>query len=116
MEDLDELEKLSKLVKTCSLCGLGKTATNPVMSTLRYFKDEYIAHVQDKKCPAHVCKPLFEIRIDPEKCIGCTKCAVNCATGAITGKLMRAHSIDLDKCTRCRTCIDGCPTEAIEEV
>ena len=116
MEDLDELEKLSKLVKICSLCGLGKTATNPVMSTLRYFKDEYVAHVQDKKCPAHVCKPLFEIRIDPEKCIGCTKCAVNCATGAITGKLMRAHSIDLDKCTRCRTCIDGCPTEAIEEV
>ena len=115
MEDLDELEKLSKLVKTCSLCGLGKTATNPVMSTLKYFRDEYVAHVQDKKCPAHVCKPLVTLRIDPEKCIGRTKCAVNCAAGAISGKLMRAHTIDMDKCTRCHTCIDGCPTEAIEE-
>ncbi len=115
-EDLDELEKLSKLIKTCSLCGLGKTATNPVMSTLKYFREEYIAHVRDKKCPAKVCKALFEIRIDPDKCIGCTKCAVNCPTDAISGKLMRAHSIDLDKCTRCRTCIEGCPADAIEEV
>lgn len=116
MEDLDELEKLSKLVKTCSLCGLGKTATNPVMSTLRYFKDEYVAHVRDKKCPAGVCKPLITFKIDPNKCIGCTKCAVNCPAGAISGKLMRVHRIDMDKCTRCRTCVDGCPAEAIEEV
>ena len=116
MEDLDELERLSELVKTCSLCGLGKTATNPVMSTLKYFRDEYLAHVRDKKCPAKVCNPLVEIRIDPEKCIGCTKCAANCAAGAIEGKLMRVHKIDLEKCTRCRTCVEGCPTEAIEEV
>ena len=116
MEDIDQLERLAKLIRTCSLCGLGKTATNPVMSTLKYFKHEYIAHVQDKKCPAKVCKNLFEIRIDPEKCIGCTKCIHNCPADAINGKLMRVHSIDLTKCTRCRTCLDGCPADAIEEV
>ena len=116
IEDLAELEKTAKLVKTCSLCGLGKTATNPVMSTLQYFRDEYVAHVADKKCPAKVCKNLFEIRINPKKCIGCTKCAVNCPADAIVGKLMRVHRIDLAKCTRCRTCVDGCPADAIEEV
>jgi len=116
MEDLDELEEVADLIRTCSLCGLGKTATNPVVSTLKYFRDEYIAHVQDKKCPAHVCKKLFEIRIDEDKCIGCTKCAENCPVEAISGKLFRPHSIDLEKCTRCRTCVTGCPVDAIEEV
>jgi len=116
LEDLDKLESVSEMVRACSLCGLGKNATNPVVSTLKYFRDEYVAHIVDKKCPAHVCKPLFTLRIDPEKCIGCTKCAVNCPVDAINGKLLRVHSIDNDKCTRCRTCAEGCPTEAIEEV
>ncbi|MCF0137288.1 MAG: 4Fe-4S binding protein [Oscillospiraceae bacterium] len=115
-EDLDEIERLSDLVRACSLCGLGKTAPNPVMSTLKYFRDEYEAHVTDKKCPAKVCKALFEIRIEPDKCIGCTKCAANCPAGAISGRLMRAHRIDPRKCTRCRICVDGCPADAITEV
>ena len=116
MEDLDMLQELSSVVKSCSLCGLGKTATNPVLSTLKYFKDEYVAHVRDKKCPAGVCRSLCTMWIDPLKCIGCTKCAVYCPVGAISGKLRKVHTIDLDKCTRCRNCKDGCPMEAIKEV
>ena len=116
MEDLDMLQELSSVVKNCSLCGLGKTATNPVLSTLKYFKDEYVAHVRDKKCPAGVCRSLCTMWIDPLKCIGCTKCARNCPTGAISGELRKPHTIDPEKCIKCRECKLGCPKHAIKEV
>lgn len=115
-EDLDMLQELSSTVKACSLCGLGKTATNPVLSTLRYFNDEYVAHVRDKKCPAGVCRSLCKMWIDPAKCIGCTKCARNCPVGAITGMLRKPHVIDVNKCIKCRECKIGCPKHAIKEV
>ena len=116
MEDLDMLQELASVVKSCSLCGLGKTATNPVLSTLKYFKDEYVAHVRDKKCPAGVCRSLCTMWIDPLKCIGCTKCARNCPTGAISGELRKPHTIDPEKCIKCRECKLGCPKHAIKEV
>ncbi len=115
-EDLDLMAEIADTVKNCSLCGLGKTATNPVMSTMRYFRDEYLAHVNDKKCPAGVCKSLFSYWVNPDKCIGCTKCARNCPVDAISGAVRQPHTIDTSKCIKCGTCVAGCPQNAIEEV
>ena len=115
-EDLDLMAEIADTVKNCSLCGLGKTATNPVMSTMRYFRDEYLAHVNDKKCPAGVCKSLFSYKINADKCIGCTKCARNCPVDAISGSVRQPHVIDTSKCIKCGTCVAGCPQNAIEEV
>ena len=94
MEDLDKLEELCYYIKENSLCGLGQTAPNPVLSTLKYFRDEYIAHIQDKRCPAGVCKELLQYAIDPQKCRGCTLCAKVCPAGAITGTVKQPHVID----------------------
>lgn len=116
MEDLDTLEELAHVVQVSSLCGLGKSAPNPVLSTLRYFKDEYIAHIKDKKCPAGVCKALQKYVIDPVKCKGCSKCARNCPVGAISGEVKSPFKIDENKCVKCGACLNGCPFKAIEKV
>ena len=113
MEDLDKLEELAAYVKNGSLCGLGQTAPNPILSTLRYFRDEYVAHIKDKTCPAGVCKKLLRYNIDPEKCKGCTLCARNCPVGAITGKVKEAHVIDTAKCIKCGACMEKCKFGAI---
>lgn len=113
MKDLDTLEELGQVIKEGSLCGLGKSAPNPVLSTLRYFRDEYIAHIKDKKCPAGVCKALKHFVIQEEKCKGCTKCARNCPVGAIEGTLKQPHKIDQEKCIKCGACINNCPFKAI---
>ena len=113
MEDLERLEQLALTVKDGSLCGLGKTAPNPVLSTLKYFKDEYIAHIRDHKCPAGVCTAMKKITIDPEKCKGCTKCARTCPVGAIEGTVKNPHKIDQSKCIKCEACLNACPFKAI---
>ncbi len=113
MEDLDTLEQLAHTVKDGSLCGLGKTAPNPVLSTLKYFKDEYIAHIRDHKCPAGVCTAMKKISINPELCKGCTKCARTCPVGAIEGTVKNPHKINQDKCIKCEACLNACPFKAI---
>ena len=113
MEDLDKLEQLALTVKDGSLCGLGKTAPNPVLSTLKYFRDEYVAHIKDHKCPAGVCTAMKKIVIDPEKCKGCTKCARTCPVGAIEGTVKNPHKIDPSKCIKCEACLNACPFKAI---
>jgi NADH-quinone oxidoreductase subunit F len=92
-----------------ALCGLGQTAANPVMTTIKYFRDEYESHIKDKRCPAKACTELFHYEIDPETCIGCRKCAKNCPVDAITGEKKQPHSIDLEKCIKCGVCYSGCP-------
>ena len=114
LSDLDLLEELAHTVKDGSLCGLGKTAPNPVLSTLKYFKDEYIAHIVDKKCPAGVCSAMKKIVINEEKCKGCTKCARTCPVGAIEGVVKQPHHIDQTKCIKCGACLNNCPFKAIE--
>ncbi len=115
MEDLDRLEELATYIKSASLCGLGQTAPNPVLSTLRNFRDEYVAHIKDKKCPAGVCKKLLSYTIDPDKCKGCTLCARNCPAGAIVGKVKEVHVIDTSKCVKCGACIEKCKFGAISK-
>lgn len=113
MEDLDKLEALAYQIKSASLCGLGQTAPNPVISTLKYFRDEYIAHVVDKKCPAGVCKGLTKYTIIEDKCKGCSICAKNCPVNAISGKVKEPFNIDQDICIKCGLCIGKCPFKAI---
>ena len=113
MEDIERLENLCNYIKENSLCGLGQTAPNPVLSTLKYFRDEYEAHILEKRCPAGVCKKLLNYFIDAEKCKGCTLCARNCPATAIAGEVKKAHVIDTEKCIKCGACIDNCKFGAI---
>ena len=113
LEDLDRLELLCHSIKNASLCGLGQTAPNPVLSTLRYFRDEYVAHVVDKKCPAGVCKALTNYYIVPEKCKGCSACARKCPVNAISGEIKNPFTIDTDKCIKCGACVETCKFNAI---
>ncbi len=113
LEDIDKLEELCYYIKENSLCGLGQTAPNPVLSTLKFFRDEYIAHVVDKKCPAGVCKDLLSFSIEADKCKGCTLCAKKCPVGAISGAVKEAHTIDTSKCIKCGVCMDSCKFKAI---
>ncbi|MBP5730770.1 MAG: 4Fe-4S binding protein, partial [Clostridia bacterium] len=113
LSDIDDLYALASAIKNSALCGLGQTAPNPVLSTLRYFKDEYIAHVVDKKCPAGVCKNLLQYKIIADKCKGCSACSRKCPVGCISGELKKPFVIDQSKCIKCGTCMDTCKFGAI---
>lgn len=116
MEHIELLEKLADTISATALCGLGKTAASPVVSTLKYFRDEYVAHVVDKKCPAGQCKALMTYQIDPSLCRGCTKCARMCPVEAISGTVKEPHVIDTTKCIKCGACKEGCHFNAVKEV
>ena len=113
LEDLDTIEELCQHLKSSALCALGQSAPNPVLSTLRYFRDEYVAHVVEKRCPAGVCRNLLHFTIDPTKCKGCTMCARNCPVGAITGTVKVPHTIDPNKCIKCGLCKANCRFDAV---
>ncbi len=115
MEDLDKIKEIAEHMKSSSLCALGQSAPNPILSTLAHFEDEYIEHIRDKHCPAGVCKSLMNYYIDPAKCRGCTLCARNCPAGAISGAVKSAHEIDVKKCIKCGQCIAHCKFGAIEK-
>ena len=110
---LDEMEELCRHLQTASLCALGQTAPNPVLSTLRYFRDEYLAHVVDKRCPSGVCKNLLSYEIDPDKCKCCGLCIKDCPAGAISGEKKQPHVIDREKCIKCGVCEEKCKFSAI---
>ena len=113
MSDLDELEELAHMVQSMALCGLGKSAALPVMSTLKVFHDEYVEHVVEKKCASHTCTALRKFIISPERCKGCSKCAKNCPAGAITGAIKHPHQIDNNLCIKCGACKDNCNFNAV---
>ncbi|BFJ86136.1 NADH-quinone oxidoreductase subunit NuoF [Ruthenibacterium sp. TH_2024_36131] len=115
MEDLEKIDELAQFIKANSLCGLGQTAPNPVLSTLRYFRDEYVEHIVNKRCPAGVCKALLNYKIDPVKCKGCTLCARSCPAGAIVGTVRQPHTIDVSKCVKCGACMEKCKFGAISK-
>jgi NADH-quinone oxidoreductase subunit F len=107
--DIELLENIGEQVKRGSLCGLGQTAPNPVLTTIRYFRDEYVAHIKEKRCPARVCTALISYVIDPALCGGCTICAKKCPAGAISGEPKKVHTIDQATCIKCGICISVCP-------
>ena len=108
-DDVRFLERIAENIKLSSLCGLGQTAPNPVLTTLKYFRDEYEAHIKEKRCPALVCKNLISYYIDPAKCAACTLCFRNCPVNAVEGARGKIHIIDQAKCTKCGTCFEVCP-------
>ena len=111
--DLDKLIKMSELIKKTSLCGLGATAPNPVLTTIKYFREEYEAHIRDHKCPAKVCKPLITFRVLEDKCNGCQLCRLKCPVEAVAGAKKEVHHIIQEKCIKCGTCYDACKFDAI---
>ena len=113
-EDIDALEELSDMIRNSALCGLGQTGPNPVLSTMRYFRSEYEAHVFDKKCPAKRCPSLLQFVVDDDKCIKCGRCFKKCPAGAVIWKKKETASIDRNKCTQCMTCYTVCPSDAID--
>jgi len=113
--DIEKLEELAKNIQKSALCGLGQTAPNPVLSTIKYFRDEYEAHIKEKRCPAGACKDLLSYNIDPELCKGCSLCAKNCPVGAISGEIKSPFKIDKDKCIKCGACLSKCPFKAISK-
>ncbi|MCK4298558.1 MAG: 4Fe-4S binding protein, partial [Planctomycetes bacterium] len=112
-EDLPKLEALGETMKRGSLCGLGQTAPNPVLTTIRYFRDEYQAHIEKKTCSAKVCRALLTYTIDPETCTGCGACRRRCPVEAVSGEAKKPHTIDAEKCVRCGVCADVCPVDAV---
>ena len=113
MKDLNRLEKLTRIVKETSLCGLGQTAPNPVLTTIKYFREEYEAHIKYKSCPALVCEKLIEYHIDADACIGCGICKKNCTANAISGEKNEPYQIISDFCINCGVCYSSCPKNAI---
>jgi NAD-dependent dihydropyrimidine dehydrogenase PreA subunit len=114
-EDIEALQDLALTLQDGALCALGSSAANPVLSTLRYFRDEYVAHIKEGRCPARVCKSLITYGIDSETCTGCTRCVKVCPQAAITGEVKHPHRIDEDKCIKCGACIEACKFGAIEK-
>lgn len=113
LEELNKLQALAKNVGVASLCALGKTAPNPVMTTLRYFENEYLEHIKENKCSTGACKALVTYTIDQDKCIGCTKCAKNCPVDTISGEIKKPHFIHQEKCIKCGNCEAVCPVDAV---
>jgi Na+-translocating ferredoxin:NAD+ oxidoreductase RNF subunit RnfB len=112
-DDIERLETLAESIKASALCALGQTAPNPVLSTLHFFRDEYEAHVNEKRCPVGACKEMLDVVIDPAMCKGCALCIKECPVDAISGEKKAAHVIDTEKCIKCGACIKKCPFKAI---